>query len=169
MDQWATQQNAPRVKFLADGNGSFSEKMGALADFTLLGFGKRSLRYSMLIDDKKIVKMFIEPPKSESLPDPFLVSDAETMLKFINPNAKPRRNIAIFTKEGCIYCTRAKNLLKEKSWDYIEIPIGKGTDIPLSVLKAVSQGKPTTPQIYIDGQYIGGSDKLEQYIQNLNE
>ena len=56
-----------------------------------IGFGKRSWRYSMLVKDGVIEKMFIEPEKDG---DPFEVSDADTMLKSINPKAvapEPKR------------------------------------------------------------------------------
>jgi len=159
MSQWAQHQNASRIRFLADGNGEFSEKIGSLADFSQLGFGKRSLRYSMLVKDKKIAKMFIEPQASASNPDPFLVSDAETMLKYINPEAKVEKSIVVFSKNGCSHCKRAKDYLNEKGWQFSEITVGHN-GVPINVLKAVSQGKPTTPQIYIDGKYIGGADEL---------
>ena len=59
-------------RFLPDGNGEFSEAMGMLVDKQDLGFGKRTWRYSMLVKDGVIDKMFIEP----DLPgDPFQVSD----------------------------------------------------------------------------------------------
>ena len=93
-----------------DGNGEFTEKMGMLVDKTELGFGKRSWRYSMLVKDGVIEKMFIEPEKPG---DPFEVSDADTMLNYINPKAKKPDQVAILTREGCGYCAKAKALLKE--------------------------------------------------------
>ena len=56
-----------------------------LVDKEDLGFGKRSWRYSMLVKDGIIDQMFIEPDKPG---DPFEVSDAETMLDYLAPNAK---------------------------------------------------------------------------------
>ncbi len=60
-------------------------KSGMLVDKKDLGFGMRSWRYSMLVKDKLIVKMFIEPNEPG---DPFKVSDADTMLKYINKDAE---------------------------------------------------------------------------------
>ena len=87
--------------------------MGMLVDKNAIGFGKRSWRYSMVVNDgvsaaypitfkptnfslepvksyfnfvQVIEKMFIEP---EVEGDPFEVSDADTMLKYLNPDAKP--------------------------------------------------------------------------------
>ena len=85
MGEWQKDQDAPNVTFIPDGNGEFTEKMGMLVDKSDLGFGKRSWRYSMLVKDGVIVKQFIEPEKEG---DPFEVSDADTMLKYLAPAAK---------------------------------------------------------------------------------
>ena len=74
MDAWAKDQESENITLIPDGNGEFSEKLGFLVDKSDLGFGKRSWRYSMLVRDKKIEKMFIEPEKDG---DPFEVSDAD--------------------------------------------------------------------------------------------
>ena len=103
-----------------DGNGSFTEGMGMLIDKSDLGFGKRSWRYSMLVNDGVIRKMFIEPDKPG---DPFEVSDADTMLHYINASAKPPDQVAIFTREGCEYCAKAKALLTEHGVDYAEVAL----------------------------------------------
>ncbi len=97
MDEWCKAQEADKVLFLPDGNGEFSEKMGMLVDKANLGFGKRSWRYSMLVDDGVIKKMFIEP---EVAGDPFDVSDADTMLKYLDPSSKAPHDVLLFTKPG---------------------------------------------------------------------
>jgi peroxiredoxin len=72
------------VKLLPDGSCAFSKAMGMLVAKDNLGFGLRSWRYSMLIEDGKIVKLFSEPGKQDDCPtDPFEVSDADTMLAYI--------------------------------------------------------------------------------------
>lgn len=84
MYQWGQHQNAENVKLLPDGNGDFSRGMGMLVKKENLGFGDRSWRYSMLVEDGEIVKMFSEPGKEDNCPtDPFEVSDADTMLNYI--------------------------------------------------------------------------------------
>lgn len=84
MFQWGKQQGANNVFLLPDGNGEFTRKMGMLVDKANLGFGMRSWRYSMVVNDQKIEKMFIEPGYSDNCPtDPFEVSDADTMLKYL--------------------------------------------------------------------------------------
>lgn len=70
---------------LPDGNGEFTRKMGMLVDKSNLGFGNRSWRYSMFVDNGTIKKMFIEPGFSDNAAsDPFEVSDADTMLAYLN-------------------------------------------------------------------------------------
>jgi len=84
MYQWGLSQNAKNVFLLPDGNGEFSRKMGMLVDKSNLGFGMRSWRYSMLVDDGEIVKLFSENGYSDNCPtDPFEVSDADTMLNYL--------------------------------------------------------------------------------------
>jgi peroxiredoxin len=63
MSEWQKDQNAPNVRFLPDGNGEFTRGMGMLVDKSDLGFGPRSWRYSMLVKDGVVQKMFIEPQK----------------------------------------------------------------------------------------------------------
>jgi peroxiredoxin len=84
MYQWGKAQGAKKVFLLPDGNGEFSRKMGMLVDKSNLGFGMRSWRYSMVVNDGEIEKMFIEPEFADNCPtDPFEVSDADTMLKYL--------------------------------------------------------------------------------------
>lgn len=84
MYQWGLSQKAKNVFLLPDGNGEFSRKMGMLVDKTNVGFGMRSWRYSMLVNDGDIEKVFSEEGYSDNCPtDPFEVSDADTMLKYL--------------------------------------------------------------------------------------
>jgi len=84
MYQWGLSQGAKNVFLLPDGNGEFTRKMGMLVDKSNLGFGMRSWRYSMLVDDGQISGIFCEEGYDDNCPtDPFQVSDADTMLNFI--------------------------------------------------------------------------------------
>jgi peroxiredoxin len=84
MYQWGKAQGAKNVFLLPDGNGEFTRKMGMLVDKSNLGFGMRSWRYSMVVDDGEIEQMFVEPDYGDNCPtDPFEVSDADTMLKYL--------------------------------------------------------------------------------------
>jgi peroxiredoxin len=84
MFQWGQKIGAKNVFLLPDGNGEFTRKMGMLVDKSNLGFGLRSWRYSMLVNDGKIEKIFVEPDFADNCPtDPFEVSDADTMLAYL--------------------------------------------------------------------------------------
>ncbi|MEA5516889.1 peroxiredoxin [Nodularia sp. UHCC 0506] len=90
MFQWGKQQGATNVKLLPDGNGEFTRKMGMLVDKSNLGFGLRSWRYSMVVNDGKIEKIFIEAGYEDNCPtDPFEVSDADTMLSYLKQAKTP--------------------------------------------------------------------------------
>jgi len=158
MNAWLADQDADNITVIPDGNGEFSQGMGMLVDKQEIGFGKRSWRYSMLVKNGVIEKMFIEP----DLPgDPFEVSDADTMLSYINQDAVAPADISLFTKAGCPHCARAKQLLRDKQLSFEEVVIGQ--DASLLSLRAIS-GSSTVPQIFISGQLIGGADELEQHF-----
>ena len=75
------------VKMIPDGNAEFTEGVGFSTTFKNRGFGQRSWRYSAVIIDGIIEKEFVEPGLVEdSDPDPFEVSDAETMLAYLKEN-----------------------------------------------------------------------------------
>ena len=154
MEEWARDQECANVMLLPDGNGEFSAGMGMLVDKSDLGFGKRSWRYSMLVRDGVVEKMFIEPQKPG---DPFEVSDADTMLAYLNPKAKKPDQVAIFTREGCSFCAKAKALLKGMGYEYAEVPLDHR--IRTKVVGAMT-GKGTVPQVFINGRYIGGYEEL---------
>ncbi len=84
MFQWGKAQEVKNVKLLPDGSGEFTRGMGMLVKKDNLGFGERSWRYSMFVEDGEIKKLFVEPGFMNDCPtDPFEVSDATTMLKFL--------------------------------------------------------------------------------------
>ncbi len=84
MYQWAKNLGVKNVRMLPDGNGEFTRKMGMLVKKNNLGFGERSWRYSMYVEDGIIKKMFIEKGFADNCEDdPFEVSDAKTMLGFL--------------------------------------------------------------------------------------
>jgi glutaredoxin-like protein len=159
MNEWAKDQESGNVVLLPDGNGEFTHGMGMLVDKADLGFGKRSWRYSMLVRDGVIAKMFIEPQKPG---DPFEVSDADTMLAYINPKAKKPDQIAILTREGCSFCAKAKALLAERGYDYVEVPLDH--QIRSRVVGAIT-GAQTVPQVFINGARIGGWEELERWAK----
>ncbi len=163
MDAWAQDQNAENIRFIPDGNGAFAEGMGMLVDKTAIGFGKRSWRYSMLVKDERIVKMFIEADRPG---DPFEVSDADTLLRYINPAAREPQFITILTRAGCPHCLRAKTLLADHGLAFEEIRTGQRTGVTSRTLRALT-GRSTVPQVFIAGRHIGGADDLARYLESV--
>ena len=158
MNSWQEDQKADKITMLPDGNGELSEAVGMLVGKEDLGFGKRSWRYSMIVNDGKIEKMFIE----EDLPgDPFNVSDADTMLKFVNPNIEIPKSVTVFTRPGCSFCAEAKSLLKEKGIVFEELVLNQ--DYSIKTLIAVSN-KTTVPQIFMNGELVGGAEELKKVL-----
>ena len=87
MNAWARDQGIEKVKMIPDGNAEFTEGVGFSTTFKNRGFGQRSWRYSAVIIDGIIEKEFVESGLVEdSDPDPFEVSDAETMLAYLKEN-----------------------------------------------------------------------------------
>jgi len=158
MNEWQQEQKAGNITFIPDGNGDFSRGMGMLVAKNDLGFGDRSWRYSMLVKDGVIEKMFIEPNKPG---DPFEVSDADTMLAYIAPNVAKPLNVTVFSREGCPYCVRAKGMLHDAGIEFEELVLNR--DFSESTIRAIS-GEATVPQVFIDGERIGGSEALEKYF-----
>ena len=159
MNEWKHAQNADRVTFLPDGNGDFTDGMGQLVDKADLGFGKRSWRYSMLVRDGIIEKMFVE---SDVPGDPFSVSDADTMLSFIDPNAGRPHDVTVFSRPGCEFCAKAKGLLRDAGIEFEELVLNR--DYTDQTLRAVADAT-TYPQVFVDGALIGGADDLEKWLQ----
>jgi glutaredoxin-like protein len=112
----------------------------------------------MLVNNGIIEKMFIEP----DLPgDPFEVSDADTMLEYIAPDKSVPASVSIFTRPGCAYCSKAKKMLQEAGYEYEELLLNR--DYTDRTLRAVSNVS-SVPQVFINGQLIGGAEQLEQWL-----
>jgi glutaredoxin-like protein len=159
MNEWQKAQDAEHLTFIPDGNGEFTEGMGMLVDKDDLGFGKRSWRYSMLVRDGVVEKMFIEP---EVEGDPYGVSDADTMLAHIAPNAPKPLDVTVMTRDGCPFCVRAKEALRNAGIAYEELVLNR--DYTEQTLRAVANAQ-TVPQVFVNGQLIGGSDALIEWLK----
>ncbi|HEY5789259.1 MAG TPA: glutathione peroxidase [Gammaproteobacteria bacterium] len=159
MNEWQAEQNADQLTFLPDGNGDFTRGMGLLVAKNDLGFGDRSWRYSMLVRDGVIEKQFIEPDVPG---DPFEVSDADTMLAHIAPQAAKPLDVTVFTRKGCAYCARAKGMLADAGITYEELVLNQ--DYTERSLRAVA-GATTVPQVFVNGEQIGGSEAVEAWLQ----
>ena len=82
-------QNIDKIKVIPDGNGEFTRKMGMLVNKNNLGFGQRSWRYAMIVDDCKIVESFIEKGFEDNCDsDPYEMSSPQNILKFLKENKK---------------------------------------------------------------------------------
>lgn len=139
--------------FIADGNGTMTDALGLLVDKSQLGFGKRSWRYAMVINDGVVEQTFIE---SQVEGDPYGVSDADTVLRWLSPETVIK-DVVMVTKPGCSHCATARTLLSEAGLTWEEI-----TASPRR-LRALS-GRSSTPQVFINGEIIGGSDDLATWL-----
>ena len=74
MAAWGERDGSADVTMIADGNGAFAEALGLDMDGTKFGMGKRSQRYSMLVNDGVVEQLNIEAPGEYS------ASSAETLL-----------------------------------------------------------------------------------------
>ena len=82
----------------------------------------------------------------------------------------------IYTKKTCKYCNLAKKLLAERNISYREYIIGGDPTMLLenqqvttreSLLERYPEAR-TVPQIWLDGQHIGGAEELEQYFAGVD-
>ena len=84
MNSWFSSLEITNVKPLPDGCGEFTRKMGYLVKKDNLGFGDRSWRYSMVVNNGIVEAMFVEPGIMDNAEnDPFEVSGAPTMLEYL--------------------------------------------------------------------------------------
>jgi len=89
MNAWFKDLGIKKVKAVGDGEGVFTQGAGFLVSKPAQGFGMRSWRYSMLVQNGEIIKQFVEEGQNDSSSDndPFVVSDAKTMLEYLKTNA----------------------------------------------------------------------------------
>ncbi len=158
MNEWKIAQKADNITFLPDGNGEFSRAMGMLVGKEDLGFGQRSWRYSMLVRDGVIEKMFIEP---EEPGDPFVASDADTMLGYLAPASPKPLDVALFTRDGCPFCARARGMLRDAGIRFEELKLNR--DYSDRTLRAVAAAT-TYPQVFVNGEHIGGAEDLAVWL-----
>ena len=89
MNAWFKQQEVKNVKPIPDGSGDFTYAMGMSVNKANLGFGFRSWRYAMVVNDGEIEQLFEEPGKVGNCPvDPYEVSDPDTMLQYLKSYAR---------------------------------------------------------------------------------
>ena len=74
MAAWSKSSEAQGISMLADGNGDLAEALGLTMDGSKFGMGKRSQRYSMIVEDGVVTQLNVEGPGE------FKVSSAEYLL-----------------------------------------------------------------------------------------
>ena len=85
MNAWAKAQEIKNIKMIPDGSGTFTRHMGMLVDKDNLGFGMRSWRYAMILDNGAIEKMFIEPGISDNCEsDPYGVTSPKSVIEYLS-------------------------------------------------------------------------------------
>ena len=72
--------------------------------------------------------------------------------------------IVIYSKPNCIYCDKAKALVKGLNLNYEEKMFGKDFKTPDELFEAVGKQVRTMPQIIIDDKHIGGYNELVEYF-----
>lgn len=159
MEAWQRSEKAHGIRFMADPYGEFTQAMGMAIDHRDASLGTRSWRYSMLIDNGKIEKMFIEPDVPG---DPFEVSDADTMWKYLRPNQAGVGSAFMLARHGCPHCARAKELLERSGMVYEAVYLGD--ELTMQGVKAAS-GAATVPQVFVNGKLIGGADQLATHLR----
>jgi glutathione-dependent peroxiredoxin len=160
MQAWQQSEKAQGIHFVADPFADFTTAMGMAVDHRESLLGTRSWRYSMLVEDGNIRKMFIEPERGD---DPFEVSDAETMLRYLRPNSRTLGPVLVLARHGCPYCERAKSLLRERGISFDAVYLGE--ELTMQGVKAAS-GESTVPQVFVAGKLVGGSDQLAAFLQS---
>ena len=159
MQAWQQSEKALGIRFVADPFGEFTAAMGMTVDHRNSLLGTRSWRYSMLVEDGTIRKMFVEPEEGD---DPFKVSDAQTMLRYLEPNRKTLGPVLVLARHGCPYCQRAKALLSERRIPFDAVHLGE--ELTMQGVKAISGGT-TVPQVFVNGRLIGGADQLVSFLE----
>lgn len=88
MNRWAASvrsEGLQNVKVIPDGTGEFTRGMGMLVDKSNLGFGMRSWRYAMVVDNKEVEAMFAEPDMRDNAEDdPYGQSSPENLLAYLD-------------------------------------------------------------------------------------
>jgi peroxiredoxin len=95
MYQWSKALGLVHTKLIPDGNGQFTRRMGMLINKEHLGFGYRSWRYAMVVNDGIVEKWFEEPGINDegADEDPYEVTDPDTMIRYLE-SARDKRRVA---------------------------------------------------------------------------
>lgn len=87
MNAWAKDQNVTNVKFIPDGNGEFTERMGMLVEKFNLGLAMRSWRYAAIINDGEIEILIEEPGRINNCQsDPYITTMPDNIYGYLTSN-----------------------------------------------------------------------------------
>ena len=90
MNAWAKSQDIKNVKVLPDGNGDFTHKMHMMVQKENLGFGERSWRYAMVVNNGKIEAWFEEPGfENNCETDPYGETSPENVMNYLKASVSP--------------------------------------------------------------------------------
>jgi len=84
MNAWAQHLGIKNIKVIPDGNGEFAKSLDMLVDMSVVGFGKRSRRFAVIINNGKVERMFVEPEASADNPDPYGETSPENVMEYLN-------------------------------------------------------------------------------------
>jgi glutaredoxin-like protein len=83
------------------------------------------------------------------------------MLAYLAPGAGRPLDVTVMSRDGCSFCVRAKELLRNAGIDYEELVLNRDyTDRSLRAIAASA----TVPQVFVNGNLIGGADALENWL-----
>jgi len=85
MNAWAKELGIEKVVLVPDGNAYFTRSMGQLVSKTNVGFGERSWRYAVVVDDGVIEKLFMEKiKKHDTEEDPYEETTPDKILEYLS-------------------------------------------------------------------------------------
>jgi len=76
---------------------------------------------------------------------------------------KQTKNIIVYSKTNCVYCTKAKTLINNLGLDYTEKKLEE-FDSPQAMIEDIGKNVRSMPQIKIDGELVGGYNQLIEYF-----
>lgn len=91
MNAWAKNQDLEHVKVIPDGSGTFTREIGMLVAKDNVGFGLRSWRYAMVVDNGVVEAFFPEAGMTDNLhidQDPYEISTPENLLAYCRTKSK---------------------------------------------------------------------------------
>ena len=84
MNAWAKKQGIENIKMIPDGSAKFTRQMGMLVQKLNLGFGLRSWRYAMIVNNGMVEQWFEEPGRRDNADeDPYGVTSPENVLAYL--------------------------------------------------------------------------------------